>query len=56
MNDAMTGPEVRHALARTVIEALALIYSDGVLSPDDRDIVSRGIEVLLALQARGSAR
>jgi hypothetical protein len=53
MADTTNDPEIRHALARTVIEALSLIYSDDVLSAGDRDVVSRGIEVLTALANRG---
>lgn len=43
---------VRHALAREVCRALALLYSDGALSEPDREVVGRAIDVLQALRNR----
>lgn len=48
----MNALETRHALAREVIRALSLIYTDGALDEPDRDVVGRAIDIMYALQAR----
>lgn len=46
------GLDVRHKLARMVAEAISLIYTDGVLSPADSDVLANAIEVLNCLALR----
>jgi len=48
----MDALETRHALARIVVEALILLYSDGKLSADEKRTVGQAADVLQTLMAR----